>query len=134
MIAVSIIVEIFEFTRFQSAAAFSHFLGLCPSEDSSGQKEKRGKITKAGNCNVRKLMTEAAQSIKQTTSVKSKRIIQRQMGADTKVIAYADRGVKRIRTKMKAMEMRGIKTNVATIAGARELSCFIWGMMTDNIA
>ena len=134
MIAVSIIVEIFEFTRFQSAAAFSHFLGLCPSEDSSGQKEKRGKITKAGNCNVRKLMTEAAQSIKQTKAVKSKRIIQRQMGSDTKVIAYTDRGVKRIRTKMKAMEMRGVKSNVATIAGARELSCFIWGMMTDNIA
>lgn len=134
MIAVSIIVEVFEFTRFQSAAAFSHFLGLCPSEDSSGLKEKRGKITKAGNCNVRKLMTEAAQSIRQTTAVKSKRIIQRQMGADTKVIAYADRGIKRIRTKMKAMEMRGVKANVATIAGARELSCFIWGMMTDNIA
>ena len=56
------------------------------------------------------------------------------MGADTKVIAYADRGVKRIRTKMKAMEMRGVKSNVVTIAGARELSCFIWGMMTDNIA
>ena len=54
-------------------------------------------------------VTEAAQSIKQTKAVKSKRIIQRQMGADTKVIAYADRGVKRIRTKMKAMEMRGVK-------------------------
>jgi len=133
-IAVSIIVEVFEFTRFQSAAAFSHFLGLCPSENSSGLKEKRGRITKAGNCNVRKLMTEAAQSIKQTTSVKSKRIIQRQMGADTKVIAYADRGVKRIRNKMTSMEMRGVKSNVATIAGARELACFIWGMMTDNIA
>lgn len=134
MIAVSVIVEIFEFTRFQSAAAFSHFLGLCPSEDSSGQKEKRGKITKAGNSNVRKLLTEAAQSIKKTTAVKSKRIIQRQMGADTKVIAYADRGAKRIRTKMAAMERRGVKTNIATTAGARELACFIWGMMTDNIA
>lgn len=134
MIAVSIVVEIFEFTRFHSAVAFSHFLGLCPSEDSSGLKEKRGRITKAGNSNVRKLLTEAAQSIRQTTSVKSKRIIQRQMGADTKVIAYADRGIKRIRTKMKCMEMRGVKPNVATIAGARELSCFIWGMMTDNIA
>lgn len=134
MIAVSIIVEIFEFTRFQSAAAFSHFLGLCPSEDSSGLKERKGGITKAGNYNVRTLLTEAAQSIKKTTAVKSKRIIQRQLGADTKVIAYADRGVKRIRTKMKSMEMRGVKSNIATTAGARELSCFIWGMMTDNIA
>ena len=50
------------------------------------------------------------------------------------VVAYADRAVKRIRTKMFMMERRGVKTNVATTAGARELVCFIWGMMTDNIA
>ena len=134
MTAVSIVVEIFEFTRFQTARAFAHFLGLCPGEDSSGLKEKRVSITKAGNSVVRKLLTESSQSIKKTSKVKSKRIIQRQKGASPMVVAYADRAVKRIRTKMFMMERRGVKTNVATTAGARELACFIWGMMTDNIA
>ena len=134
MTAVSIVVEIFEFTRFQTARSFAHFLGLCPSEDSSGQKERRGSITKAGNGVVRKLLTESSQSIKRTSIVKSKRIIHRQEGASPSVIAYADRAVKRIRTKMLSMERRGIKSNIATTAGARELACFVWGMMTDNIA
>lgn len=53
MTAVSIAVEIFEFTRFQTARSFAHFLGLCPSEESSDLKEKRGNITKAGNSVVR---------------------------------------------------------------------------------
>ena len=81
MTAVSIVVEIFEITRFQTARSFAHFLGLCPGEESSGQKEKRGPITKAGNGVVRKLLTESSQSIKKTGIVKSKRIIQRQEGA-----------------------------------------------------
>lgn len=134
MTAVSIVVEIFEFTRFQTARSFAHFLGLCPSEESSGQKERRGSITKAGNGVIRKLLTESSQSIKRTGIVKSKRIVHRQEGASPSVIAYADRAVKRIRTKMLSMERRGIKSNIATTAGARELACFVWGMMTDNIA
>lgn len=134
MTAVSIIVEIFEFTRFQSAGSFCNYLGLCPSEESSGLKERRGKITKSGNCVIRRLLTESTQSIKKTGIVKSRRICERQKGMDLAVVAYADRAAKRVRTKMKSMEIRGVKSNVATTAGARELACFVWGMMTGNIA
>ena len=49
-------------------------------------------------------------------------------------IAYADKGSKRIKQKIAKLERNGKPANVATMAGARELSCFIWGMMTGNIA
>ena len=65
---------------------------------------------------------------------KSKRIIARQKGQSPEIIAYADRGSKRIRQKMARMDQHGKNKNVSTTAGARELACFVWGMMTGNIA
>ena len=47
-------------------------------------------------------------------------------------MAYADKATKRIRTKMKHLEERGKNYNVSSAAGARELACFVWGMMNDN--
>ena len=58
----------------------------------------------------------------------------RQQGQNPSVIAYADKGSKRIKQKIAKLEKNGKSANVATTAGARELSCFIWGMMTGNIA
>ena len=65
---------------------------------------------------------------------KIRRILERQKGAPADIIAYADKAAKRIREKMRSMENRGKHSNVASIAGARELSCFVWGMMTANMA
>ena len=65
---------------------------------------------------------------------KSKRLLLRQQGQAPSVIAYADKGSKRIKQKIAKLERNGKPANVATMAGARELSCFIWGMMTGNIA
>lgn len=50
------------------------------------------------------------------------------------VIQYADMAIARIRHKMMSMERKGLHYNVITTAAARELSCFIWGMMTGNIS
>ncbi|MCK4294965.1 MAG: IS110 family transposase [Planctomycetes bacterium] len=58
--AISIIAEVFDFGRFASARAFMSYLGLTPSESSSGEKEHKGRITKTGNKRVRQLLTEAA--------------------------------------------------------------------------
>jgi hypothetical protein len=67
------------------------------------------------------------------TNVKSKRLKGRQSGISDYVIDYADRGNKRIRYKMNKLKRSGKSHNVAKTAAARELSCFIWGMMTNNI-
>lgn len=93
-------------------------------------------ITKAGNSRVRQLLIESAKSIKygRLCSAKSKRLIQRQEGKSPLVIQYADMAIARIRHKMLSMERKGLHYNVITTAAARELSCFIWGMMTGNIS
>ena len=103
--------------------------------DSSGQKKRTGSITKEGNSRVRVVLTEAAKAIKRSSPYhKSKRILERQKGQSPEIIAYADRGSKRIRQKMARMDNHGKNRNVSTAAGARELACFVWGMMTGNIA
>lgn len=67
------------------------------------------------------------------TIVKSKRLKSRQSSINDEIIEYADRGNKRIRYKMNKLKRSGKGHNVAKTAAARELSCFIWGMMTNNI-
>ena len=134
--AVSIVAEVGDFSRFSNAKAFSNYIGLCPGENSSGLRVRHTAITKAGNSRVRQLLIESAKSIKygRLCSAKSKRLIQRQEGKSPLVIQYADMAIARIRHKMLSMERKGLHYNVITTAAARELSCFIWGMMTRNIS
>ncbi len=133
--ALSLVCEIGDFKRFPTAEQFSSYLGLVPGQDSSGKTVKYTGITKTGNSRLRLLLVEAVKGIKRSNPYnKSKRIKERQMGQSPEVIAYADKGTKRIKAKMKSMEERGKNANVSTAAGARELACFIWGMMTGNIA
>ena len=134
--AVETVVEIHYFTRFATAAQFVSYLGLCPGEDSSGKTKNMLPLTKAGNKRVRALFCESAKAIKRTNPYgqKSKRILERQKNASPEIVAYADKETKRIRTKMKHLEERGKNYNVSSAAGARELACFVWGMMNGKIA
>lgn len=133
--ALATIVEISDFNRFVKAGSYASYLGLVPGEDSSDTHVNRLSITKAGNTHVRRLMVEAAQSFgRGQIGHKSKRLKARQQGNPPEVIAYADRANERLRRKYYKLTSRGVKSNVAKTAIARELSCFIWGIMTDNIA
>jgi transposase len=133
--ALSLVCEIGDFSRFANAQQFSSFLGLVPSEDSSGQREKRGGITKAGNTRLRLLLIEGANSTLRSSlyGQKSKRLKARQNGNDANVIAYADRANRRLHRVYGNLTNRGVNKNKATVAVARELSCFIWGMMNSRI-
>jgi len=132
--ALATIVEIGDFTRFQTAQNYASYLGLVPGEDSSGDTVRRTGITKAGNSHLRKLMVEAAHCYSRgAIGAKSKALKERQFGNDPKVIAYADRANERLKRKCYRI-MFNSKRNIAVTAVARELACFIWGMMTDNIA
>lgn len=134
--AVETVVEINDFTRFATAAQFVSYIGLCPGQDSSGKSKIMLPLTKAGNRRVRALFCESAKAIKRTNPYgeKSKRIQMRQKNASAEIVAYADKATKRIRTKIKQLEWRGKNYNVASAAGARELACFVWGMMNGRIA
>ena len=134
--ALSVLVETGDFNRFASAPQYAAYLGLVPGENSSGPDRNGLSITKAGNRHVRRLLVEAAQSYSRgRVGFKSKALAARQQGNSPGVIAYADKANERLRRKYYAMVLkRGKKSNVAKTAVARELACFIWGMMTDNIA
>ena len=132
--ALSLIVETGDFYRFAKGDIYAAYLGLTPSEHSSGEHIRRGGISKAGNTHLRRLLTESAQGIcKGQIGHKSKDLLARQEGNAREVIVYADRANDRIRRKYYRMIRSGKKKNVAVTAIARELACFIWGMMTDNL-
>ena len=134
--ALSVIVEVGDFKRFESAEKFASYIGLVPGEESSGDDTNRLGITKAGNGHIRFLLTEAAQCYgRGQIGHKSKELKAKQAGNTSQVIAYADKANERLRRKFYKMVLgKSKKHNVATTAIARELACFMWGMMTDNIA
>ncbi|MEW4354039.1 IS110 family transposase [Streptococcus pneumoniae] len=134
--ALALVSEIGDFKRFKTAPQFASYLGLVPGEDSSGDKQTYLGITKAGNSHVRRLLVESVQSLSRgTVGYKSKALKTRQAGNLPEIIAYADKGNERLRRRYKHMVLsREKKSPVSKIALARELACFIWGMMTENIA
>jgi transposase len=134
--ALSVLVEVGDFKRFATAQQFASYLGLVPGEDSSGDGQTRLGITKAGNRHIRLLLTEAAQCYgRGQIGFKSKELKSRQSGNLPEVIAYADKANERLRRRYYKMVLGKCKKhNVAKTAIARELACFMWGMMTDNIA
>jgi len=134
--ALSVVVETGDFVRFAKAEQYAAYLGLVPGENSSGGKQKRGGITKAGNSHLRRLLVEAAQSYARgAVGHKSVALKKRQNGQTAEIIAYADKANERLRRKFYRMTLKnGAKRNVAITAIARELACFMWGLMTENVA
>ena len=131
--ALAVMTEIGDFKRFATAPQFASYLGLVPGESSSGNDQNRLGITKAGNTHVRRLLVEAAQSYgRGKAGYKSRALKERQEGNPPQVIAYADRANERLRRRYYNMLFRGKKANVAKTALARELACFIWGMMNEK--
>ena len=133
--ALSLIVETGDFARFSKGNTYAAFLGLAPGEHSSGAKTNRTGISKAGNAHLRTLLIESARGIcKGAVGYKSKALRKRQNGNTAEVIAYADKANTRLRSKYYRFIRHGKKKNIAVAAIARELACFVWGMMTDHIA
>ena len=132
--ALSLLAEVGDFKRFPTADNFSAYLGLVPGEDSSANKIRHLGITKAGNNHLRRLLTEAAHCYSRgAVGYKSRVLKERQSGNSDDVIRYADKANERLRRKYYSMIYREKKYNVAISAIARELSCFIWGMMNEKI-
>ena len=134
--ALSLVVETGDFSRFASAGQYASFLGLGPGEDTSSENRNVLGITKAGNRHLRTLLVEAAQCYgKGHAGYKSKALKARQAGNTTEIIMYADKANERLRRRYYNLVLnKNKRANVAKTAIARELACFIWGMMTDNAA
>lgn len=132
--ALSLLVEVGDFHRFKTAQHFASYLGLVPGEHSSGGKQIHTGITKAGNTHLRRLLVESSQVFSRgVIGKKSVKLKAKQEGKPAEIIAYADKANERLRRKYTKIASHS-KYNIAKTAVARELACFIWGMMTDNIA
>jgi len=130
--AVTIVAEVGDFRRFDSAAAFMAFTGLVPSEHSSGMSIRHGSITKTGNAHLRRILVEAAWSYRHRPYV-GKALGERLKGQPPQVIAYAWAAQLRLSAKFRKLSLRK-GPNKAVVAVARELAGFIWGVMTGHMA
>jgi transposase len=118
--------------RFASAKAFMSYLGLVPSEYSSGGKRNQGCITKAGNGHLRRLLTEAAWHYTRNSRA-GKRLEQRRQGFPSSLIETADRALHRLHRKYIKLLLSGKHKNVAVTAVARELAGFIWATQVSAV-
>ena len=132
--ALSFVCEIGDFNRFKSADRFAGFIGLVPGESSSGNTERMLGITKSGNRHLRRLAVEISNTYRRgAVGRKSAALKERQKDMPKDVVAYADKASERCQRKYHRMvSFRGKNSNQAVAAVARELCCFIWGMMTGN--
>ena len=132
--ALSLLVEVGDYNRFRSAQHFASYLGLVPGESSSGEKQVRTGITKAGNSHLRWLLVESANSYSRGAVGKKGGVLKaKQEGNTPEVIAYADKANERLQRKYYKLALRS-RHNIAKTAIARELACFVWGKMTGNIS
>lgn len=130
--ALTIQAEVCDFTQFANASAFMAFVGLVPKEHSSGERTRRGSITKAGNAHLRRVLVEAAWAYQHKPAV-GYRLQRRQVGQSPEVITHCWVAQHRLHGRYK--KLTAIKNkNVAVVAVARELAGFVWGLMTERYA
>jgi transposase len=125
--ALTIAVEVGDFKRFESAPAFMAFVGLVPSERSSGERRAQGPITKAGNAHLRRVLVEAAWHARRRPNV-GPALAKRLAGQPPEVLAVATRAQGRLHARYWRLVSRHKSSNVAVVAVARELAGFCWAL------
>jgi transposase len=122
-----------DFRRFTSAPALMAYLGLVPGEDSSGEKHRRGRITRTGNALVRRLLVEVAWHYQHRpgTGVALKR---RRQGQPKRVIAIADKAQQRRCRRFRKLAAEHKPAPKIAVAIARELAGFLWAALQPRPA
>jgi len=129
--AMVIISELGDITRFESPRKLMAYLGITPSEYSSGGKERRGGITKTGNAFVRRILVEAAWHYRHPPRV-GKRLRERRREQPGWAIAVADKCQARLYRRHRRLIANGKTSTKANVAVAREMSGFIWAALTAH--
>ncbi len=125
--AVTVVAEIGDLKRFTSAPQLMAYLGLVPSEHSSGSSKVRGSITKTGNGHVRRVLVEAAWTYRHPA--RKTAVLQRRAEATSEVVQeIAWKAQKRLNNRYRLLESRGKLKVQACTAVARELAGFIWAI------
>lgn len=124
--AVGLVAEIGDIGAFSHPKQLASYLGLVPSEHSSGMKRRQGSITKAGSSHARRLLVEAAWHYRRRPSL-SLALKRRQKGQPPAAIDAAWRAQLRLHRRWSHLDgARAKKRTTVAVAVARELACFVW--------
>jgi transposase len=126
--ALTLAAELGDPRRFASAPRTMAFVGLVPSEHSSGTKQARGAITKTGNAHLRRVLVEAAWHYRHRPFVGAA-LRRRQHGAPAAIIAHAWTAQQRLHRRYHRLAGRGKPHQQVITAVARELTGFVWAAL-----
>jgi len=130
LVAVTVVAELGDLKRFDNPRQLMSYLGLVPSEHSSGGTRRTGSITKAGNGHVRKVLIEAAHTYRLPARI-SKTLLERQEGLPKAVRDIAWKAQVRLCARYRKMVARGKKNQTVICAIARELCAFMWAIARE---
>ena len=129
--AAGLCAEVGDFSRFRHPAQVMSYLGVVPSEHSSGEKRRRGPITKSGSQHARRLLVEAAWHYRRAPRVAGS-LARRQRDGEPEIIALSWKTQRRLHHVWNRMEQRGKRRTIVAVAAARELAGFCWAVATTE--
>ncbi len=124
----TLLAELGDITRFGSARQLMAYLGLTPSESSSGAGQQRGPITKTGNTHERRVLVESAWHYRHPPRVGAA-LRRRRAGQPGWAVALADRAQSRLHRRSRRLVAHGKPTPLANVAVAREFVGFLWAAL-----
>jgi transposase len=130
--AVTVAAEVGDLRRFPTAGDFMGYVGLIPTEQTTGQTRRRGPISKTGNAHVRRLLVESAWHYRRPPRM-TKALRERSAGVSPGVCAIAWKAQKRLHGRMSKLVGRGKHPGEAVTAVARELAGFIWAIGREEV-
>ena len=130
--AMVVVSELYAFMRFLHPRSLMAFLGLVPSESSSGDRRKQGGVTKMGNRHVRRILIEAAHHYRFPPRLGEK-LKKRRSGQPPDALAWADKAMGRLHSRYRKLRRMGKHHNVAVAAIARELVGFLWATLQGTL-
>jgi transposase len=130
--AMVLVTELHGIERFRTAGELMAYLGLVVSEHSSGERQRRGGITKAGNGHARRALIEAAWHARHVPRI-SQALGRRRVGQPGEAIAIADRAMQRLHRRYWHLLHRGKAPSKVATAIARELAGFVWAALQTTV-
>ena len=125
--AMTLLSEIHDINRFPSPRALMAYFGLVPTERSSGERERKGPITKAGNSHARRILIEAAWNSRHRAGA-DLILNRRRQGQPPEVVAIAIKAQHRLSRRFHYLDQKKHRNKVV-VAVARELCGFVWAIM-----
>ena len=130
IVAITVVAELGDITRFDNPRQVAAFVGLNPSEHTSGGKRRLGAITKTGNGRARRALIEGAWAYRHPAKV-SYEMQKRQQGLPKVVQDIAWKAQVRLCKRFRRLSARGKHPNVVATATARELLAFMWAIARE---